>query len=309
MYFPMRYRHYSVLLAAIGLAMSWFTGCASLSANKGAKSATANTSHEDTGQRSHMDLAPNVALASAYQEIPADNPLPGSAGAQHSLPEPIHAPVPESLANDAESLQWIETAAEYLIQPGDRLAIKFRVAPELNEEVDVRPDGMIALQMIGDVLAAYRAPEELRAILVEAYRPFLRNPDLVVIVRQFAGNRVFVGGEVQTPGGFLLTGKTTTLQAIIQAGGFRDTADRHRVIVRRFGGGWEVYDLHGELSGKAFGQDLPLQPQDVVYVPKSRIAEVNQFVDQYINRVIPFQRSFGYFLSSAGFNQAAALGP
>lgn len=302
---PVPCRHYSVLLAAIGLGLSAFAGCASLSPKRETQSATSEISRAAPNQ--HDRTHSRVTLASAYQEISEDATPPGSSESQFPLPEPHNATAPGSALNAAESLQWMATT-EYIIQPGDRLAIKFRATPDLNEEVDVRPDGMIALQMIGDVVAAYRSPEELRATLTEAYRPILRNPELVVIVRQFAGNRVFVGGEVQAPGSLSLTGRTTTLQAIIQAGGFRDTADRRRVIVRRFGGGWEEVDLHGELSGSAFGQDLPLQPYDVVYVPKSRIAEVNQFVDQYINRVLPFQRSIGFFLSSSGFNPAA-VGP
>ncbi len=89
---------------------------------------------------------------------------------------------------------------EYVIQPGDGLEIKFRFTPELNEEVIVRPDGMITLQIVGDVMAATQTPEELLRTLMGAYRASLKDPALVVVLRRFAGNHVFVGGEVQTPG-------------------------------------------------------------------------------------------------------------
>lgn len=195
----------------------------------------------------------------------------------------------------------------YLIQPGDHLTIKFRVTPDLDDEVIVRPDGQIALQMIGDVVAAQRTPEELRNILTEAYAAELRDPQLTVIVRGFAGNQVFVGGEVQKSGSVALAGRMTVLQAIIQSGGFRDTADRHHVVVRRCGGEVQELDLHGELHGTACGRDIALQPSDVVYVPKSRIAKVNQFVDQYVKRILPFDLSFGAFLSYSGFSPVQTI--
>jgi protein involved in polysaccharide export with SLBB domain len=217
------------------------------------------------------------------------------------------APLPQPFMGFEPDPNWRPDG--YIIQPGDVLAIKFRVTSDLNEEVVVRPDGMISLHMIGDVMAAYMTPEDLTAILESAFKGILRDPQLAVIVRSFAGNQVYVGGEVQIPGSLALSGRLTTLQAIIQAGGFRDTADRHRVVIRRFGGGSEIVDLHGEIAGHAFNQDLRLQPYDVVYVPKSRIAKANLWVDQYINRVIPFQRSFGYFLSFSSFNAAAAATP
>lgn len=200
-------------------------------------------------------------------------------------------------------------AGEYVIQPGDQLDIKFRVTKDLNEQVTVRPDGMISLQIVGDIPAAEQTAEQLRQRLVGAYSKELKDPDVAVIVRSFSAYGIFVGGEVQLQGRVPLSHQLSLLQAVILAGGFRDTADRARVIVRRDGVN-HMFNLKAELHGMVAGQDIPLEPNDVVYVPKSHIAKVNQFVDQYIEKVIPFQRSFGVFVShNTGLGGSVSVSP
>lgn len=184
----------------------------------------------------------------------------------------------------------------YLIEAGDNLEIKFRTTTELDQQMTVRPDGMIALPIVGDVPAAGNTPEMLRQILMSRYSGELKSPDITVIVKSFSGNNIYVGGEVFAPGRVALAGRITTLNAIILAGGFKDTADQEKVMVRRADGTCCVYDLKSVIECKG-GQDIQLKPYDVVYVPKSHIAKVNQFVEQYIDKVLPFSRSFGIFVS------------
>lgn len=189
---------------------------------------------------------------------------------------------------------WMEL---YVIETGDQLDIKFRTTSELNDLVTVRPDGMISMQIVGEIQAAGKSPARLRQDLIAAYSANLKNPDLAVIVRSFSGNSVYVGGEVFVPGRVALAGRITTIKAVILAGGFKDTADQRRVIVRRADGSCCTYDLESMLECKSLAQDIQLRPNDVVYVPKSRIAKVNLFVDQYINKVLPFSSSFGVFVT------------
>ena len=77
----------------------------------------------------------------------------------------------------------------YLMQPGDLISIKFYHNPELNEDVVIRPDGMISLQLVGEVRAAGRPPGALAADLTRGYAGELANPKVSVIVRQFSGER------------------------------------------------------------------------------------------------------------------------
>jgi protein involved in polysaccharide export with SLBB domain len=177
---------------------------------------------------------------------------------------------------------------EYRLQAGDEIEVKFFMSPELNQEVIVRPDGKISLQLLDDVAAVGLTPDELARAITEGYRTELREPRITVVVKRLAA-KVYVGGEVRQPRFVPLTGSMTMLQAIFEAGGFTDTAEPSSVILlRRLNqekGIAAKIDLKKVISAEA--EDLALTPSDVIYIPKSTIAEVNLFVEQYITKLIP----------------------
>lgn len=192
------------------------------------------------------------------------------------------------------------TAKEYRIQPGDQLDIKLFYNPELNEQLTVRTDGRITLQLVNDVVAAGLTPAELTAVLTKAYAGDLANPKVAVIVRTSIADRVFVDGEVNRAGLITLTGPMTVLQSISQAGGMKDTAKMEEVIVLRKGDDGKMTaipaDLENVLQGAGAQQDILLRPNDIVYVPKSTISNVNSWIDQYIRKNIPLPIGLGYSL-------------
>jgi protein involved in polysaccharide export with SLBB domain len=189
------------------------------------------------------------------------------------------------------ALQTSPALQPYMLQVDDQIAVKFYRSPEMDEEVTVRPDGMISLQLIGDVPAAGQSPQALSAELVRRYHGELTEPRISVIVRKPGGQRIYVGGEVGNQGEFVLEGKLTLLQAIQKAGGFAKTARLDQVIlVRRDSTGTASatsIDLSPIESGENPEQDVPLHPYDVVFVPRSTIANVNLFVEQYIRNNLP----------------------
>jgi len=196
----------------------------------------------------------------------------------------------------------------YKLQVEDEIEIKFHLVPELNDLVKVRPDGKISLQIIDEVDVLGLAPSELDRLLTRKYSETLRDPDLTVIVRQFAGQRVFVGGEVNAQGMIAIHGRLTVTQAIMQAGGFKDSAELENVVLLRNQGEQDPYfailnleeNLNDPMGGMA-SNGVMLQPYDVVYVPKSTIATVNQFVDQYINKIVPQSFQWGFqWLTNVG---------
>jgi polysaccharide biosynthesis/export protein PslD len=178
----------------------------------------------------------------------------------------------------------------YRIRVGDELDVRFYKTPELNvEKVPVRNDGKISLDLVGEVQAAGLGTDELAANLRSAYSKELEDPRIAVIVREFGG-QVFVGGEVGKPASLKFAEGMTALQAIQSAGGFNDKASLQNVIlIRRTTERYEGYRLFLKeaLEGGDFTQDVALQPNDVVFVPKSRIANVNLLVEQYITKNIP----------------------
>jgi protein involved in polysaccharide export with SLBB domain len=94
----------------------------------------------------------------------------------------------------------------------------------------------------------------------------------------------------------------TVLQAISQAGGPRlDTAMMDEVIVIRNNGGEKVtmsLNLKAALDGSDPTQDMQLKPYDIVFVPRTAIANVDVWVDQYIRKLIPITLSAGFFKSN-----------
>lgn len=179
----------------------------------------------------------------------------------------------------------------YRIQLGDGLDVKFYRAPELDSELIVRPDGMISLPLLDDVQAAGHTPQTLSDELERRYGSELYNPSVTVAVTEFAGQRVYVGGQVESPGEYELPPGMTLMQAISKAGGFRDDARKAQtILIRREGDGpprGTSIDLAMVESGLHPGVDVELAPYDIVHVPRSSIGNTNLFVEQYITRNLP----------------------
>ncbi len=201
-------------------------------------------------------------------------------------------------ANGVMKARTAEPLQEYRIQPGDQLDIKFFYNPELNEQIIVRPDGKISLQLVTELMAAGTTPGQLTEQLKQAYGVELKRPEVAVIVRTFNDQRVYVDGEVLRPGVVTLPGPMTVLQSIAQAGGMKETARYSEVIVIRKNGQEKpttlVVDLEQAIDGTDLQQDIRLLPHDIVFVPRSRIANVNVWVDQYIRRNVPIPVGLGY---------------
>jgi len=206
-------------------------------------------------------------------------------------PNSVVNPTPVDQLNQ-QAQAYAQTPREYVIEVGDTLDVKFMYNTELNElAVPVRPDGRISLQLVHDVPAAGLTPTQLSTALSEKYAAELKQPEITVIVRNFGGQKVFVDGEVVVSGPVDFKGRLTLYQAISQARGPRETARLSNIIVIRkdFEGKPMAanIDLRKVIDGTDLSQDIALMPYDIVYVPKSHIANWLKFVDEYINRSIP----------------------
>lgn len=179
----------------------------------------------------------------------------------------------------------------YRIQVGDVLEIKFRLNPELDETVTVRPDGMISTGMASDIIAYDRTVKELNHNLKIIYSDELRNPRISTIVRSFAPTRIYVGGEVENPGEFVVVGPALTLtQAITRAGGIKNSGQGDAVLVMRRGAGEKsevfVADYEGATQDGDPAKDARLAAYDVVFVPKRGSAIAYRNYEQYFKQYI-----------------------
>jgi protein involved in polysaccharide export with SLBB domain len=187
----------------------------------------------------------------------------------------------------------------YKVQIGDLLDIRLFLNPELNEEVAVRPDGMISTTLAQDVPAYGHTPSEISAELRKIYKSTLKNPEITVVVHTFAPNRIYVGGEVASPGEFVTVGPNLTIsQAIARAGGVKLSADRARIFVIRRGPNDkpEMFSVAYKdiISGENPAADARLANYDVLYVPRTGVYEVYTWWNQFVQQFIPLNWGFTY---------------
>jgi len=215
------------------------------------------------------------------------------------------SPVPNNLPPappEPVDTGYVAKLPPYRIQVGDVLEVRLLLNPELNEEVTVRPDGHISTTVVQDEQAYGRTVTDLAASLRKAYSKDLQNPRVSVVVKSFAPTRVYVGGEVNSPGEFITVGPTLTLsQAIARAGGTKLSDDDAKIFIIRRGPGDKPEFLSTNYlalrHGKDPAADVRLAPYDVVYVPKSGIAEVYAFYNQYIGQFANPSFGFSYLLN------------
>jgi protein involved in polysaccharide export with SLBB domain len=220
-------------------------------------------------------------------------------------------------ASDVTAINNQNDNETYVLGIGDIIATKFFYNEKLNEEVTVRPDGKISLQLIGDVTAAGVTPIQLATELRGAYSKVLRMdspqvsvivknvkaPEMAVIVKDFTQQRVYVGGEVTRPGLIPLRGMLRMLDAVILTGGALNTANMTNVKLIRHKGSQKpdvyTFDLNSVIEGET--PDIILKPYDIVYLPKTTISKVDLFMEQYLYKVFPFQTLFNlnYYINPA----------
>jgi len=211
----------------------------------------------------------------------------------------------------------------YRLQVGDVVDVKFFTNPELNENVIIRPDGKVSLQLIGEVDVIGSSPAEFETQLIDKYSKILHEPKVTVIVRKFTTQKIYIGGEVRVPGMIPLEVRLTAFQAILQAGGFIPGSESDNVFVLRYNGKKGVKLINLNLNSQSIEEwligtlcesdqaehnctettapehfamsDLYLEPFDIVIVPQKPIARVAQFFDEYINKIIPIYRNMGLY--------------
>ena len=193
----------------------------------------------------------------------------------------------------------------YLLAPGDELEIIVHTAPELSRTVTIGPDGRFRMPYSGPITASARTVENVQTALRVAMTSELKDPDIDVLLTGTASQRIFVGGEVTSPGMFDLPGLIDPLQAIIMAGGITDEGRSKQVVLMRRMPGGEVksaiFDIKSGVYDPEFAAWTPLRRFDVVYVPRKPIADQNLFVQQYIRNALPID--FSLFYDIAGTNR------
>src|SRR5262245_21741821 len=212
-----------------------------------------------------------VACSNPVAHIPEINP-------EQLRAKPINDPPPTELT--------------YKMVAYDTIMVRFPYHPEQDPKtpIAVRPDGNITLDSIGTIRAAGFTPEEVGKEIAAKSSRKLRDPDVIVTITQFASRKVYVGGQVRSPGIVEFKGEMTPVQAILDRGGFTDEAQKDSVILIRDTGGLEP--IIGRINAnQALENGVPekitLVTNDVLYVPMSGIGRADLWVRQHLNDILP----------------------
>jgi len=198
----------------------------------------------------------------------------------------------ESLGQFQRQTMPSPTTNQYYIRTGDRLDVVFFFNTELTTpNLLVRRDGRITLPYVGDVMAAGITPMELDSVLTTQFSEILREPNVSVIVVDSPARLVYVFGEVARPGGYAFTDKISVTQALALAGGIEPSAkEEYSLIMRREGLDTVLglrLDVKAILSGLAVQNDIQLRDEDVLYIPKTRMASAGDWMDEFDRIVGP----------------------
>jgi len=184
--------------------------------------------------------------------------MPGAVPAQEVIP---------AAAGDPEV-----HAPAYIIGKEDVLAVNVWGEPDLSgTNLPVRPDGMISLPLLGDVLAAGLTPAGLAQVLTVRYAMHVRTPTVIVVVTQVNSFKVYLLGNVGKQGELKLGRETRLLQVLALGGGFTDFANTKRILIIREedDGSQRRMEINYEkiVSGENMKMNLNLKPGDTIVVP------------------------------------------
>jgi len=159
----------------------------------------------------------------------------------------------------------------YAVKPGDVLAITVWKEPDLqNNAVLVRPDGTFSFPLVGQVDARGKGVVELQQIVTERLAKYIADPVVTVTVQEIKGNKIYVIGQVNKPGDFIVNPRVNVMQALSMAGGTTAFASLGGIsVLRRTAQGEIAIPFHytDVVHGKELAENIELQSGDVVVVP------------------------------------------
>lgn len=208
-------------------------------------------------------------------------------------PSPHAPPLAEGALAEGVVTGGVPLSPEHTLSPNDVIEIRFPYSPDLNDKVTIGDDGYAAPKMLGPVLLGGLTVPEATARLRQLYAARIRDPEVAVTVRNYAPETVYVDGWVARPGLIRSEVPLTVARAVARAGGAKTGAETSDVLlIRRDAAGRLSADTValGGYAGAA-AQDPMLKSFDVVYVPKTAIAAVSDFLSQYTKN-LPFNAGY-----------------
>lgn len=158
----------------------------------------------------------------------------------------------------------------YTVKPGDILTIAVWKEPELQGDVLVRPDGGFSFPLAGEVDARNRSVAQIQQLVVERLGRYISDPVVSVTVKEIKGNKIYVIGQVNKPGEFIINPTVDVMQALSMAGGMTAFASLSNITILRRQGTVRSslrFDYTEVVKGRALEQNIELKAGDTVVVP------------------------------------------
>jgi polysaccharide export outer membrane protein len=154
----------------------------------------------------------------------------------------------------------------YVIGAEDLISIRVWREPENSGSFVVRPDGKVSVPLVGEIQAAGLTPEKLSESIAESLQKVMVHPEVTVGVEKVNSKKYYIQGEVNRPGSYPLVIDTTILEALVNAGGFRDFANTKKIVILR-GNERIKFNYNQVTHGKKMDQNIMLKPGDQIIVP------------------------------------------
>lgn len=189
---------------------------------------------------------------------------PGLAQSQAPPPSPSDAASTAPIKSDGSGAAV--DPKTYVIGAQDVLMIKVWREMDFTGPYTVRPDGKISMPLVGDVQASGLTPERLGEQLKQALSNFINSPDVTVSLQTVGSKKFYITGEVNRAGEYTLATPTKVFDALSNAGGFRDFANKKKIIIIR-GAERIKFNYQDILKGKNLEQNIFLENGDTIVVP------------------------------------------
>jgi polysaccharide export outer membrane protein len=178
---------------------------------------------------------------------------------------------------------------DYLIGPPDRLIVSILPDPAVVETVVVRPDGMITIQLVGDVPAGGKTTDQVATDIQNRISRFKRGALVTVALAGAESPVVTVFGEVRNPTTFALTRQMRISEALGTVGGPTLFANADEVQVVRPGHPTKVIEVDLDaIQDGDLRTNVQVYGGDIVYVPPTALASVGYFFQQLLFPFTPF---------------------
>lgn len=175
------------------------------------------------------------------------------------------------------------TPNRYRLNPGDVIDVVYRYTPEFNQTVTIQPDGFVMLEIVGEQKIGGLTLEQARQQILSNAVKRLKDPEVNLLLKEFQKPFFVVAGEVPQPGKFEMNQDITALQAVMLAGGFKNSAKSSQIVVYRKintqTAEVRVVDLKGIKKNSDLENDFELESGDMILVPRNNITKIERYVN------------------------------